>query len=170
MSKQFKSLKEYLEEHQYDALFKRVSNYIYINQKNLDIKNYDSDDYSYARLDEIHISTVSAEKFDDESIKLIIQIQSDIILKFGKDRDYDEDTVYKWVTVYATTSLKNEFKDFKITDVCEYESKTFSKWKSLSRGFIPCIYNDDLDTYAEKFLKEYCPEALVSPIQPIFGS
>lgn len=84
-----------------------------------------------------------------------IQVQTDLVVKLKRDRDFEEDNAYKWFTVYATGTLENKFSDFRVTGICEYEKNKFDKKTSLSKDFLPYISNDDLDVYAANFLKFY---------------
>lgn len=156
------TLVEYLEENYYNALCGSISNFIYHNQHNLEIKTHDLD-YNYAKLDELHVKRAYPEKTDSGKINFTIQAQIDLILKYGEKRDFNEETAYLWLTIHASATMSQAFQDFKILSVTEYEQNKFSRDTSLSKGFIPYISNDDLESYAEKFLSKFYPLALTKP-------
>ena len=121
-------------------------------------------DPSFVDLDDIHVQGVSFKGTEDDSILFRASIQADVVIKGRSRRDYEEDMVNPWFSITFTAILRGGLNMVTITSIEEYTRDNFNKENALSKYLVPYVSSKDLDLYAEKFLRKYCPKALVTPM------
>ncbi len=164
MARTDKSFAAYLENRYYDLMFNRLKSYIIQNRNRLGYHTSLVPDPSFVDLDDIHVQGVSFKGTEDDSILFRASIQADVVIKGRSRRDYEEDMVNPWFSITFTAILRGGLNMVTITSIEEYTRDNFNKENALSRYLVPYVSSKDLDLYAEKFLRKYCPKALETPM------
>lgn len=82
-----------------------------------------------------------------------------------QERDYhydDCDECCDWLLAECEGDLEKKLKDFVIKEIKVYDGKS-RKRDPLDDALVPVMKREDLDSYAERFLEKYCPEAIENP-------
>ena len=165
MARKDNSFAAYLESHYYDLMFNQLKSYIIQNRRRLGYHTNLIPDPSYIELEDLHVQGVSFKGTEDDSIQFRAAIQADVIIKGRSRRDYEEDMVNPWFSIFFTGILRGGLNMVTITAVEEYTRDSFNKENALSKYLVPYVSSKDLDHHAERFLKKYCPKALEAPIR-----
>lgn len=158
------SAKEYVKECFDNDIFTAIQRYVETNYESLSL-------YSerVAKIDEIELYDTeikSVRVFDGEkaTIKFSIIVAATIVLRGHYHSDMYEDSTEKWFMLSCVGDLAKNLKDFCVTNVEEYNSKSNDK-NPMSDSLVPLYSNPDYDKVAARILNKYFPEALKNPIR-----
>lgn len=160
----YKSFERYLETKYYNEMFNAIKNYMWSHKNSLGLYSYVVLDMSYIELDDIHVRSVSFHKGEGNVLTFNASVEADVILKGLGTRDYEADQQQVWFSVSFAGHLLAGLNMVTITGVDLYSKDKFNAEDSLSKFLVPYLYSKDLDAEAEKFLKEYYPKALKTPM------
>lgn len=146
----YNSFKEYLQLNYIGVINKSLEEWIIDNELN---------DFNSFIINSIKITGVKFTKSRKDKVEFIVSLVASYnLIDNNKDiiMHKRECFIYK-----MHGSFKNGFKG-KENDIKIQEEELDEK---LSKGLVPIISLKELDTYATKFLKEYCKEALEIPMK-----
>jgi len=114
--------------------------------------------------DESQIIKIGIDNLPGDNISFQILVKS-CFWATGKSssNDDDEEEISQWFTINCKGDISKNLKDFAVLDISIYDEK-LSLANPLSDNLVPIIYKEELDEFANSFLKKYYPEALTNPI------
>ena len=75
------------------------------------------------------------------------------------------DTTRQWYRVSCTATVEDTIKEFAVHHICTYSRMPESaKHGVADNNLVPVLSAKDFEAEATRFLEEYCPEALVTPM------
>lgn len=164
--KKYNNFREYMEDVYYDEIFNKIKDLVYEEKDSFE--SYTIYSVLEVELCDIHISGVTFKDLGNDNIEIRTLVDANIAVTGKRGRDYETDSIQKTYNVFFTAKLDNELLDVKITDVTEYNKVVYDKEKTLSQNWLPYMHEEDIDKYAEDFLKRYHPQALLQdiPVNP----
>lgn len=167
--RKYKDFKEFMEDNYLDEIVEKLCPYI-INHKD-SFENELFHTITYIDKDEIiySIRGVTYNELDSDHIEIRTTVEAQVPFKgySGKEIDYGDDI--KYYNVFFTALLDNGLKNMRCINISEYSKASFDIDKSLSQSWLNYIREEDIDKYAEDFLKRNYPMSLLQPmpINPI---
>ena len=160
--KKYKDFKSYMMDVYYDEIFKAI--------KPLVIRN--KDDFSgnhfirvtWAELADISVDGVTFKDLSNGWLEIRTSVYADIEIKGQTRYDYDCDTITKPYNVFFKARLENGLNNVSILKTEEFSRAKFDKQKSLSQALIPYLYEENVESDAENFLRRIYPKALSEPM------
>lgn len=116
-------------------------------------------------IQKIEVIKVKFTKSKIDHVEFSVVFKAEYELAGGND---DNGEIYVSITKekFFEFKMNGSFKEgFKGKQREEIEKLEEEPDEVLSSGLVPIISTDDMDLYASKFLKEFCPEALKAPIK-----
>lgn len=172
-NKHFNTFIEYIKDAYYNTIHEAISIYIAKNRCKLNISSRLVPSPTHIELNDFHLGGPSIYGTGYYSISVCVPVRTEIeISDFDTHKCEDvSDIITPWLSVTFTAVLHNGLHGFYITEIRDYDSSRKSNTHdALTTNLIPYISSDDLDIYAERFLKKYCPLALQEPIAlPVEG-
>lgn len=140
--------------------YQRIEEYMQINYKTMIselleeyIKNKMLNNYEKYKINEITINKVNYTKSRIDIVEFTLIFSSSISLY----KDNREEISNYNFSLRMIGTFKDGFKPCRKTVESDYEEEV------LSDSLVPIISKNEMDNYASKFLKEYCPNALINP-------
>jgi len=164
------TFEKYLEDNYGDIMMRKIKSFVYENRASLGLETDYIPEPSYHKVEEYDILGVTFQNNpeDEQKEKFLFKVTCKVYINIKgrtRYRDYDEQSVYCWLSISFSASLKEKLTGVKITDVDEYSKQRFDSENALTRYLVPYIYSKDLDKHAEDFLKNYYPKALKEPMK-----
>ena len=155
------SFKDLLFEKFEDEMFYQLSLFLEDAPEKAEIRDYE--ELESVEPSSMEIKFIQVGDMPGEKIHLDIVIESELTCTI-KDRDYgtEEDTEYQWFILDSTVDISDTLDNFIVRDINVYSNKQVCK-NPLSDSLVPIFWKDELEDRAEEFLRNYQPEALVSP-------
>lgn len=162
----YNSFKEYIQLNYIDTLQDALESYI--KQKDLaffDEDTGDSHTYDDFQISTIRVTTVHYTKNKKDNVEFEVHFRADYqICDSVLNPDSD------WPPVvdrsgYFIFEMKGSFKKGFVPKGKDEVKKLDEQPETISSSLVPIISKDEMDSYATKFLKEFCPEALEKPIR-----
>lgn len=168
----YKDFKDFFSQKYYDNIERIVKKYVIENKENINT-SYIPNPYKHS-LEEYSVMSIQFEKGTNSSdIKFYVAILAyvEITGKTSnyKNKDYDVDRAETWLSIEWSATLDNGLKNLKMLGYHDYSKKRYNEEKTLSKYLLPYVSTENLDKFAEKFLKKYYSEALEKPMPlPVF--
>lgn len=121
------SVKEYVKERFDNKIYIAIQKYVETNSESLDFYSCRISKIDEVELDDTDIKSVRVFNGAKATIKLIIIVAASIILRGHYHSDGQEDTIERWFMLSCVGDLAKDLKDFRVTNVEEYNSKSNDK-------------------------------------------
>lgn len=162
--KKYKDFKEYMDDNYYDDIARRLGSYIVTHKDSFENDKF----YKITWIEQYDITyTVCGVTFKDlgnDNIEIRTSIEAQVpfsgYTKYGPDSDGD----VKYYNVFFMALLDGELQNVQITNISEYRKADYDKDKTLSQSWLPYLYEEKMDEYAEDFLRRNYPKALLQPM------
>lgn len=162
--KENKSFEKYLHDRYYNEIHRAVTGFVYQRGKQLDIRSHIVMEADYFHVEDFRIRSVIFKKGVGDQLNFTATVMTEIAVRGRGRKDYEEDSDELWLSVGFTGRLSNGLSNVNIVSVDEYSKEKFVKEEWLSHLLVPYISADQLDDYAEAFLRKYCYRAIESPM------
>lgn len=165
MSKYKNSLEQIIYTKCYDTIFQELSRYVQTYPNSLEIKysrvKYPDD----ATLSNMMIEFATNVAIIGDSISFDVIVSSEIELSEQNYNGSNSDSASQWFRITCSFEVAERIKNIVVHKVEVYsKSGQFKAPEKASNNFVPKIYKEDLDDEATRFLEQYCPEALTTPM------
>lgn len=160
----YSSFEEYIQLNYLDEITEAMEEYI----KEKELNAYNNEIVYAFNLYCIQNIEVKRIKFTKSKID---QVEFNVVFKAEYElADGNEDDGYIYTSItkkeFFEFKMKGSFKErFKGKEKEDIEKLDEEPDEVLSSGLVPIISTEDMDSYATKFLKEFCPEVLVTPMK-----
>lgn len=158
----YKDFKAYMSDVYYDVIFNAI--------KPLVIR--DKDDFgsnvfvkiTWVDLADISVDGVTFSDLGNGWLEIRISVYADIEIEGQTKYDHESDTITKPYNVFFKAKLENGLNHLSVIKAEDYSKAKFDKEKSLSQALIPYLYEENVESAAEDFLRRIYPKALVEPM------
>lgn len=162
----YNSFKEYIQLNYIETLQDALG--LYIRQNDLTILNENSGDshtYDDFTINTIRVTTVHYTKNKKDNVEFEVHFRADYAICEGitKPDNYWPPFVEK--SGYFIFEMKGSFKKGFVPKGKDEVKKLYEEPETISNSLVPIISREEMDSYATKFLKEFCPEALEKPMK-----
>ena len=148
----------------YDEIYKYVRNFLFQKKDSSFLSSRTVPNVNYFEIEDFHVEGATFNSTDSNILDFRLTLTVDVSI-FGKSRyDYDSESKSVWISVSFSCLLENGLHNVKIKNVDEYSQENFEKESKLNHFFVPYLHSKDADDVAEKFLKEYYPAAVETPM------
>lgn len=171
---QQRSFQKYVSKNHENDLFDAVASFVSANidelelwSSTIDVDNLDEDNISFEEM-EVKYVFVNGETTSSE-IEFDVVVHGDVCFKEVTRHNDEEGSCTKWFRLNCQATLDGELKNFTVLEVEPYDKKQNHFQRRLSDALVPIISKDDVDFEAEQFLRQYFPDALMTPqfIDPV---
>lgn len=167
----YNSFKEYIQLNYIDTLQDALESYI--KQKDLTVFDEDTGEshtYDDFQISTIRVTTVHYTKNKKDNVEFEVHFRADYqICDSALNPDSDWPSVVD-KSGYFIFAMKGSFKNGFAPKGKDEVKKIDEQPETISSSLVPIISKDEMDNYATKFLKEFCPEALEKPMRLDVGS
>lgn len=165
MSKQYKDLKDYLNNVYYDLLINEAKGHLSSMQLFTRMIPNPQD----TEVESVEITSLHTEFHEGDIINIQCNVRVDITISgfaYGnRHNDVESDSITRYLAMKLKARFTGAFEGMIVESVKNIDEKDrFSLKGSGTQSFVPYMQESDLDDYAKDFLKKYCPEALSTPI------
>lgn len=113
----------------------------------------------------IQVLSIKFTKSQIDKVEFNVRLKAEYELADGDEQTGEIETVVS-KREYFVFKMNGSFKEgFKGKKKEEIERLDQEPDEVLSSGLVPIIHTEEMDKYATKFLKEFCPEALTTPMK-----
>ena len=92
-------------------------------------------------------------------------VSCEIELEEELNRDRHSNSVSQWFRVSCSVKVDDKISNFKVLNIEPYSKGRLTRHEGkVDSNLVPKIYKKDLDGEATRFLTEFCPEALETPM------
>mgnify|MGYP003291134611 CR=1 FL=1 len=161
----YKNFEEYLQLNYFDIIRDSLLEYIKLNELSQFIDGFGIKTYDEFSIDSIKVVGVrfTKNKIDSVEFKIIFVSEYSVY-----DSVYNQDSIFPRIIEMKDCfefrlhgSFRKGFKPKKSEEIVKSDENE----ERITNGLVPIISSDEMDTYATKFLKEFCPEALEKPMK-----
>lgn len=165
---QQRSFQKYVSKHHENDLFDAVASFISDNiddlelwSNTIDVDNLDEENISFEDM-VVKYVYVNGESMSND-IEFDVVVFGDVCFKEVSRHNDEEGSCTKWFRLNCQATLDGELKNFTVLEVEPYDKKENHFQRRLSDALVPIISKDDVDFEAEHFLRQYFPDALMTP-------
>lgn len=158
----YDSFEEYIQLNYLEMMTKELEDYIKENELNT-YNNSVVYAFNLYCIQNIQVLSIKFTKSQIDKVEFDIRLKAEYELADGDEQTGE---IHTSVTKkeYFELKMKGSFKEgFKPKEKNEIERLNEEPDEILSSGLVPIIHTEEMDNYATKFLKEFCPEALTTP-------
>ncbi|EAD5361691.1 hypothetical protein K8A91_08685 [Listeria monocytogenes] len=172
---QQRSFQKYVSKHHENDLFDAVASFVSDNiddlelwSNTIDVDNLDEENISFEDM-VVKYVYVNGESMSND-IEFDVVVFGDVCFKEVSRHNDEEGSCTKWFRLNCQATLDGELKNFTVLEVEPYDKKENHFQRRLSDALVPIISKDDVDFEAEQFLRQYLPDALMTPqfIDPLY--
>ena len=160
--KKYKDFKAYMGDVYYDEIIKAVTPLVISNKDELGGNRFHK--VTWAEPSGLSVDGVTFKDLGDGWLEIRTSVYVDIEIEGQTRYDQESDTITKPYNVFFKARLENGLKNVSIIKKEEYCKARFDKQKSLSQDLVPYLYEEDVESAAEDFLRRIYPKALVEPM------
>lgn len=161
----YNSFKEYIQLNYIETIQDALE--LYIKQNDLTITDEDTSathTYDDFQINTIRVTTVHYTKNKKDNVEFEVHFRADYqVCDSVLDPDSDWPPVVEKAS-YFIFEMKGSFKKGFVPKGKDEVKKVEEEPETISNSLVPIISRDEMDSYATKFLKEFCPEALENPM------
>ena len=165
---QQRSFQKYVSKHHENDLFDAVASYVSSNlgevnlwSNTIDVDNLDEEKVYFEDL-KVEFVFVNGDTITND-IEFDVVVSGEVYFsECDRHNDY-EDSCTNWFRLNCQATIDGELKNFKVHEVEFYDKKKNRFQRRLSDALVPIISKDDVDFEAEHFLRQYFPDALMTP-------
>ena len=151
----YHSFAEYMQMNYIEEIQDSLSEYL---SENI-LKKPEYSDYNKVYLNTVTVRNVNFTKNRIDRVEFLITIYASYVFT-----DVFDETKCLQEEGYFCTKMQGSFKDgFK--GKAESTEEAEEQAERLTSGLVPIISNSEMDSYATKFLQEFCPEAIETPMK-----
>lgn len=161
---ELRSFKDVIANEFYNIIWDVIFKYVEDNPDRLDCHSYLVNQPDEAELSDLNITRVDVTDSTGDEILFDVIVSAGIIISETVRRNRETDDVEQWFRVSCRGDLNNGLRNFSIFNVSTYSREPAGKMGRLSDALVPIIAKEQFDEVAEAFLREYYPEALVTPM------
>ena len=160
----YKDFCEYMEDNFYDVIFGQLKGYAARNKD-----EFESDEIyrvGFVEVMDIHVSGVTFKDIDGRQLEIRVTVNADLEVQGSGGKKYGYDTFddSRQFNVFFNGLLENGLHNMTVTSVTKYNPAEYERYRSLSQNLVAYLYEEDVERYAEDFLKKYYPRALLQPM------
>lgn len=155
---------DYIKEQFDNELCDAVSSYIGENPGALECSTKLVCASDEAELSDLWVKYVDVSDGPGTSILFDVIVEADIEIHETTRYGQEADEASQWFRISCSADLNNGLHNFEIHGVSVYNQNRSRRKDSLAGSLVPYISRDMLEGEAEEFLRQYCPEALNSPM------
>lgn len=162
----YNSFKEYIQLNYIEIIQDALGQYI----KQNDLTVFDEDTgkshtYDDFNISTIRVTTVHYTKNKKDNVEFAVHFKAEYVV-CDNVLDVDSD----WPPIveksgYFIFGMKGSFKKGFVPKGKDDVKKLDEEPETISSSLVPIISREEMDSYATKFLKEFCPEALEKPMR-----
>ena len=160
--KKYKDFKAYMGDVYYDEIIKAVTPLVIDSKDELGGNRFHK--VTWAEPSGLSVDGVTFKDLGDGWLEIRTSVYVDIEIEGQTRYDHESDTITKPYNIYFKAKLENGLKNVSVIRKDEYCKARFDKQKSLSQDLVPYLYEEDVESAAEDFLKRIYPKALVEPM------
>lgn len=164
------SFQKLLQDTIYNALFAKISSYIYECRESLDVSTYLIQKTKYIRLDDFTIKSIPVSNKDEDFIVSDLLVIGYLEIAGYSKYGYEKDSAEIWLSVRVRYLLENGLHQLSIIRIKPYDSSgDKGSIPYFTKEFIPYVSSKNMDKIAEGILEQYYPEMLQAPMAlPIY--
>lgn len=162
----YNSFKEYIQLNYIEIIQDALGQYI----KQNDLTVFDEDTgkshtYDDFNISTIRVTTVHYTKNKKDNVEFAVHFKAEyVVCDNVLDGDSDWPPFIE-KSGYFIFDMKGSFKKGFVPKGKDDVKKVDEEPEKISNSLVPIISRDEMDNYATKFLKEFCPEALEKPMK-----
>ena len=160
--RKYKDFKEYMEDNYLDVIMERIEPYV-VGHKSF-FEDEDFYQIDWVELSDASVCGVTFKDLGDNWLEIRTSVDATVDItgrtKYGRDTD----SVVKTFNVFFKGLLENGLHHVTVTDVTTYDKSTYNRDTSLSQNLVPYLYEEDVERYADDFLKRRCGKARLQPM------
>lgn len=160
--KKYKDFKAYMGDVYYDEIIKAVTPLVIDSKDELGGNRFHK--VTWVEPSGLSVDGVTFKDLGDGWLEIRTSVYVDIEIEGQTRYDHESDTITKPYNIYFKAKLENGLKNVSVIRKDEYCKARFDKQKSLSQDLVPYLYEEDVESAAEDFLKRIYPKALVEPM------
>ena len=160
--KHYNNFKEYIYDNYYNEIWEVLSPFVIKNKK-----SFESDelyDINYVELSDFKVSGVTFKDLGEGWLEIRTTVDSVVEVRGRSRYGSDSNAVNRSYNVFFKGLLNEGLREVSITNVTEYEESKYERHRSLDQSLVPYLYEEDVDKYAEDFLRRNYNKALLQPI------
>lgn len=162
----YNSFKEYIQLNYIETIQEALGQYIKQNDLVIFDENTGaSHTYDNFKISTIRVTTVHYTKNKKDNVEFAVHFKAEYLLC---DNVLDADSDWPPIVEksgYFIFGMKGSFKKGFVPKGKDDVKKLDEEPETISSSLVPIISREEMDSYATKFLKEFCPEALEKPIR-----
>ena len=160
----YNSFKEYIQLNYIETIQEALGQYIKQNDLVIFDENTGaSHTYDKFKISTIRVTTVHYTKNKKDNVEFAVHFKAEYLL-CDNVLDVDSDCPpFIEKSGYFIFDMKGSFKKGFVPKGKDDVKKVDEEPEKISNSLVPIISRDEMDNYATKFLKEFCPEALEKP-------
>lgn len=158
------SFRDVIEDMFYDNIFNELSKYVQSNPDRLDSNSYCIENPDEAELFDIQIKFVDIIDSEGNELLFNVVVSAEIKVAETIKRNREIDGIEQWFQISCSGDLVDGLQNFCIFQISLYNKYKVSKPGRLSDFLVPIIKKEQFDQIAEDFLRDFCPEALSTPM------
>jgi len=160
--KKYKDFKAYMVDIYYDEIFKAIKPLVIRDKDDLGGNQFIK--VTWAELANVSVDGVTFKDLGNGWLEIRTSVYADIEIEGQTKYDHDSDTITKPYNVFFKARLENGLKNVSVLKTEEYSKAKFDKQKTLSQALIPYLYEENVESDAEDFLRRIYPKALEEPM------
>lgn len=160
--KKYKDFKSYMGDVYYDEIMNAIKPLIIRNKDDLGGNQFVK--VTWAEPADISVDGVTFTDLGNGYLEIRTSVYVDIEIEGQTKYDHDSDTITKPYNVFFKAKLENGLNNVSVIRTTEYNKAKFDKHNTLSQALIPYLYEEDIESEAEDFLKRIYPKALFEPM------
>lgn len=160
--KKYKDFKAYMADVYYDKIFNAIKPLVIRDKDELGGNRFYN--VTFAELADISVDGVTFTDLGNGWLEIRTSVYADIEIEGQTKYDHDSDTINKPYNVFFKAKLENGLTHVSVIKTEEYNKARFDKQKSLSQALVPYLYEENVESDAEDFLRRIYPKALIEPM------
>ena len=160
--RKYKDFKEYMEDNYLDVIMERIEPYV-VGHKSF-FEDEDFYQIDWVELSDASVCGVTFKDLGNNWLEIRTSVDATVDItgrtKYGRDTD----SVVKTFNVFFKGLLENGLHHVTVTDVTTYDKNTYNRDTSLSQNLVSYLYEEDVERYADDFLKRRCGKARLQPM------
>ena len=158
------SFKDLIADMFYDDLYKALGDFVEDEPGKLGCRSYTIQDPDEAALCDMSVKLLNITGAPGSSLNFDVIVSAEMEIAETVRRNREVDEAEQWFRISCSCDTAHGIQGIQIGRICVYNKQRQSKIGQLSDYLVPIIYKENLDAEATKFLEQYYPEALKTPM------